>query len=272
MQLSKLENNAYETIRKNAFSVFKINDLCLLMNIKKTKAYNIIKSLKKKNAIKKIGKGFFALEDSEDFIIGTSINYPSYISFWSALNYYGFSDQNPKKIFIATSKYSKDIGNFKYITLSKKRFFGYVRNGVKTAPFRVLHFGTSKNPNKPRTKMGDTTQGFFDVKIGQITIAEKEKAIIDSLLFPKYAGGIKEITKCLKNSLNEINIDKLIDYAIKVKSKAILRRMGFILENLTGKKLERLRKKIGKGYELLDPSLKRKNNLNHRWLLDINAQ
>ena len=150
MQLSKLENRAYETIRVNAFSVFRTKDLCLLMKIDRTKAYNIIKSLKKKNIIKNIGKGFFAFNDSEEFIIGTAINYPSYISFWSALNYYGFSDQTPIKIFIATPKYSKQIGNFKYITLSKKRFFGYT-------------------------------------KIGQVAIAEKEKALIDSLLFPKYS-------------------------------------------------------------------------------------
>jgi predicted transcriptional regulator of viral defense system len=27
---------------------------------------------------------------------------------------------------------------------------------------------------------------------------------------------------------------------------------------------------IGKGYELLDPSLKKRNNLNKKWLLDVN--
>jgi len=235
MQLSKLEELAYEELKKNNISVFSTKDLCLLLGINKIKAYNLIKSLKKKNAIKKAGKGFLTFKDNNELIISTRINYPSYISFWSALNYYGFSDQMPKKIFLATTKYTKEINNFKYITISKKKFFGYIG-------------------------------------IGDIIIADKEKAIIDSLLFPKYSGGVKEIIKCMKNALNETDPEKLIKYALKVESKAVLRRLGFILEDLKykGKLLKKIRAQIGKGYELLDPSLKRKNNLNKRWLLDLN--
>ena len=235
MQLSKLEELVYEKLKKNNFSVFSIRDLCLLLKIDKMKAYNLIKGLKKKDVIKKAGKNFLTFKDSNEMTIATMINYPSYISFWSALNYYGYSDQMPKKIFLATTKYTKEINNFKYVTLSKKKFFGYVR-------------------------------------IGDLIIADKEKAIVDSLLFPKYSGGIMEITKCMKSALNEIDLKKLIKYALCVESKAILRRLGFILENLkyNGKLLKKIRAQIGKGYELLDPSLKRKNNLNKRWLLDIN--
>ncbi len=234
MQTSKLENKVYEELKKNKFFIFKIKDLCLLLKVEKTKAYNIIKALKRKQIIKKIGKGFFVLSGVNEFSIGQSINYPSYLSFWSALNYYGFSDQIPKKIFFTTTKYTKEINDFKFVTLSPKRFFGY------------------KN-------------------INGITIAEKEKAIIDSLLFPKYSGGIKEIYNSLKNNIKEIDTKKLINYAFKVESKAVLRRLGFILEGLDYKEgLKKMRRNIGRGYELLDPNLKRKNNLNKKWLLDVN--
>ena len=233
MQLSKLENLTYEALKNNGFSVFRIRDLCLLLKIKRTKAYNIIKSLKKKNAIKKIKNGLFSFTDVNEFTLATSIHFPSYISFWSALNYYGFTDNMPIKIFLATTKFSKEINDFRYITISKKRFFGYI-------------------------------------KINELVIAEKEKAIIDSLLFPKYSGGIKEISKSIKTALKEIDIKKLIKYAEKVQSKAVLRRLGFILE-LNGYNLKNIKRKIGKGYELLDPNLKRKNNLNNKWLLDINC-
>lgn len=235
MQLSKLENFVYGGLKNNNLSLFKIRDVCILLRISKIKAYNIIKALKRKKVIKKVGKGFFAFKDTDEFFIGLNINYPSYISFWSALNYYGFSDQMPKKIFLATTKYAKDMNNFKYVTISKNLFFGYI-------------------------------------KIGEIVVAEKEKAIIDSLLFPKYSGGIKEIIRVVKYALDKIDNNKLINYAIKVKKKVVLRRLGFILES-TGyneKMLEGIRKRIGKGYELLDPNLGRKNKLNHRWLLDIN--
>ena len=77
---------------------------------------------------------------------------------------------------------------------------------------------------------------------------------------------------CIKYALNEIDINKLINYALKMNSKSILRRLGFILEELKfkGKPLTKLKENIGKGYELLDPNLKRKNNFNKKWLLDVN--
>ena len=234
MQLSKLESEAYEILKKNSLIIFKTKDLMLLLGISKEKTYNLIKALKRKNAIEAIKSGLYALEGTNELIIGSYLNWPSYLSFWSALNYYGYSDQLPKTIFYASTKYRKKTNNYKYVAISKKRFFGYT-------------------------------------KIGSIMIAEKEKAIIDSLLFPKYSGGIKELIACIEKSINDLNKEKLLDYALKMKSKAVLRRIGFILE-LIGCNgiLKRIKQKIGKGYELLDPSLNKRNNLNKKWLLDIN--
>ena len=207
MQLSKFENKVYETMKKNNLFLFRIRDLCLLLGLDRTKAYNIVKSLKKKGVIKNIGKRFFAFADVDELSMATAIHYPSYISFWTALNYYGFSDNVPKKIFLATTKYSKEVGNFKYITLSKKRFFGYT-------------------------------------KVGELTIAEKEKAILDSLLFPKYSGGIKEVEKSIENAINSLDIKKLIEYSFKLKSKIVIKRLGFILDRLVFKEKKIVIKKL----------------------------
>jgi len=241
MQLSKLENRAYDKIKESGLVTFGAGDLRLLLGIGKTKAYNLIKALKKKGVLLSVGKRKFALSGTNEFEIASELNFPSYISFWSALNYYGFSDNTPKKIFIATTRYHKDVGNFKYITLSKKRFFGYA-------------------------------------SVRKITIAEKEKAIIDSLLFPKYSGGIKEIKKSLKEAINEIDLNKIVNYALKIESNIAVKRLGYLLDNLdinnkdkiSAKYLKKLGKNIGKGFGLLDPSLEKRNNLNKKWLLDIN--
>ncbi len=233
MQLSKTEHEAYSLLRKNGFVTFRSRDLCLLLGITKTKAYNLIKALKKKNAVNTTKGGLFTFKDSNELEVATAIHYPSYISFWSALNYYGWSDQTPRKVFIATSTYIKDINSLKYVTVSKKRFFGYI-------------------------------------KLGNITIAEKEKALIDSLLFPKYGGGMHEIYGCLSTAFDELDKEKLITYALKSESKVVLRRLGYLLTQLKYTSLNGLKDKLGKGYERLDPSLPRKNNINQQWLLDIN--
>ncbi|MBU1005030.1 MAG: hypothetical protein KJ561_04325 [Nanoarchaeota archaeon] len=235
MQLSKLQEKAYETLKKNNLPIFKTKDLMLLLSIDKEKAYNLLKSLKKKKAINTAKAGLYSLHGINELAIGPYLNWPSYLSFWSALIYYGFTDQMPRDLFYASTRYKKRIKGYKYITISKKRFFGYT-------------------------------------KIGDIIIAEKEKAIIDSLLFPKYSGGIGELAACIKRSLEELDHEKLLDYAFKVKSKSVLRRLGFILDTIGYKKqiLDKLLKNIGKGYGLLDPSQGKRNNLNKKWLLDIN--
>ena len=47
--------------------------------------------LLKKKAIETIKSGLFALKDADEFVVGAHLNWPAYLSFWSALNYYGFS-------------------------------------------------------------------------------------------------------------------------------------------------------------------------------------
>ena len=234
MQLSKTEDKIINELKRLNLEIFTIKDLKLIFKFGSVKSYNLIKALKRKNVIKK-EKGYIVLKGTDQFVEGISINSPSYISFWSALNYYGYSDQMPNKIFIASVKYSRETESFKYVTLKSQKFFGYK-------------------------------------SVGNIIIAEKEKAIIDSLMFPKYAGGIREINESLKSALNDLNKSKLIDYAIKTKSKAVIRRLGFLLQVNGYNKTLRLKDKIGKGYEILDPSLKRSNNLNKEWMLDINTK
>ena len=230
MQLSKLENQTYESLKKNKLQVFRTLDLTLLLNIDKTKTYNLVKALKKKNAIAVLVPGIYALSDTNDFVAGAYLNWPSYVSFLSALNYYGFSDNLPKKITFASTKYRKNE-KFEYVCLSKKRFFGYRKDG-------------------------------------ELILAEKEKAFIDSLLFPKYAGGIKEIFKLLNENILELDIGKLIDFSLRVQNKAVIRRLGFILQNkLSKENIKLIHAKIGKGYEFLDPSIRKRKNLNKLWLL-----
>ena len=87
---------------------------------------------------------------------------------------------------------------------------------------------------------------------------------------PRYSGGIKEIKASLDGAINELGLNKIIDYALKMESKSVIRRLGYLLDSLKVGGLKKLEKNIGKGFELLDPNLERKNKLNKKWLLDIN--
>lgn len=233
MQLSKLESQAFDLLRGNNLSVFAASDLSRLMKAKPADTHNLTKALKAKGAIGSVKRGSFYLKGTSEFAIGASLNWPSYLSFRSALSYYGFTDQMPKAIYFASTKYHKPVANFKFITLSRKRFFGYEESG-----------------------------GF--------AIADKEKAIIDSLLLPRHSGGMRQVSSAFSEALGSLNKKRLVEYAIRMGSRAVIRRLGFLLEENGVRALRVLQDSVGSGFELLDPSVGRKNRFNKKWLLDIN--
>ena len=47
MQLSKTENNIYEALKNAGFGLFTVNNICQMLSMERTKAYNCIKALKK---------------------------------------------------------------------------------------------------------------------------------------------------------------------------------------------------------------------------------
>ena len=100
---------------------------------------------------------------------------------------------------------------------------------------------------------------------GFVFIAEIEKAILDSLFLPKYCS-IDELVEAVKKA----NKEKLLEYALRMKSKIVLKRLGFILEQSNIDIYEKIKDKINKKYEALDPAMPKKGVKNKKWKLIIN--
>lgn len=78
-----------------------------------------------------------------------------------------------------------------------------------------------------------------------------------------------EVAKTLQNE-NEIDLDKAIEYAIKMENSAILKRLGSLCDKLaTPVKIPQ--DYLAKGYPLLDPSIHRKGKANRRWKIIENV-
>src|SRR3990172_6584498 len=63
-----------------------------------------------------------------------------------------------------------------------------------------------------------------------VMISDMERTIVDSLRRPDLAGGITEIAKGLWMKRDRLNIERLIDYALRMDVGAVLRRLGYLLE------------------------------------------
>jgi len=108
----------------------------------------------------------------------------------------------------------------------------------------------------------------------KVLCSDLEKTIIDCLFKPDYAGGIVEIAKAIHNSKENIQFDKLLEYAERFQSKAVIKRLGFLLELLEIKTniIPKLRKLKTASYVLLDTELPKSGKLISRWSIQQNLE
>jgi len=197
-------------------------------------AYFLLHNLERKHWLERVSRGVYQfiplsygyperIPPSNSFVIGAALIKPYYFSYYTSNSHYGFTTQMPFTLFIATTKKKPDVewpsGTFKFVTLSKHKFFGYRREKV------------------------------FDT---EVNMAEPEKSLVDSFDKPRYAGGIEQLARITWRGLPKVNKEKLVEYAVKMNSHALIQRMGFIIDYLTREEL----------VEPLSPNLKNKM-LNH---------
>lgn len=223
-------------------SIFTLDEAVKILKEKRSSVVKLLHDLARKKWLFRISKGRYIILPLEagakpeftehEFIIASHLITPHYISYWSALNYYGFTEQVSKTIFVASTKRKKEkdlMGlRFRFITISKSKFFGFKKILVNNHP---------------------------------INIAEKEKAIIDCLDFPRNCGGIIEVIKAIDSAKEELDFNKLLDYAKKMNNKAIINRIGYICDLLGIK----IKLKPSRHYVLLDPLIKNRRKYNNKW-------
>ena len=229
--------------------IFTIDDAKEISGIDKKILKVILLRLEKRGWIERIEKGKYMIiplgskkgeYTLNEFLIGSLLVQPCIISYWSALNYYGFTEQIPSTVFIQTTsrKKKQEIEIFgvryKIIRVNREKIFGIEKTWIEEE---------------------------------QITITDKEKTIIDCLDKPKYCGGIIEVAKALKT--RDYNPNKLVNYAEKIGNSGVVRRLGY-LNDLFSLQMDISSIKT-RNYLLLDPTMPKKGETNAKWRLIINT-
>lgn len=215
-------------------TTFRIQDLERITNYNRKYARLTLHRLKKKKLIKQVAKNTYTTKDNI-FLVASNITYPSYISFWSASYFLGYTEQIINTVQVATTVKKKPIlfKGYKIKFIPIQEFFGY---------------------KKIHTSEGD------------IFLVEDEKLVIDVFLRPKECGNYDEITKVFKNA--KISEKKLISYLKKVNNQTILKRVGFLLEKI--KKIDISDSfKLDRNYVLANPYSKKWNKINKKWRVKI---
>jgi predicted transcriptional regulator of viral defense system len=125
---------------------------------------------------------------------------------------------------------------------------------------------------KPEHFFGATDH--WVTKTRKIRVSDPERTVIDGLRQPGYCGGFSEIAKGFWMRRRDMDIKKLVAYALMLDIGAVYRRLGYLLEMFetqeTGQ-LELLRRKLTATYVLLDPTLPTEGKFIARWRLRLNV-
>ena len=240
-------NYIIKSLFEQEYYYFTVRELAILLKIPVLKAYSVVARLEGKGFIRSVERGKYLLLGfepehvlSNPFFIASRVVYPSYVSFWSALNFYGFTEQVPIMVFLASARKKKEVefnnSRFKYVLINSEKFFGYRKERIGELDF---------------------------------LIAEEEKAVIDSLYLPENAGGITEVIKAVYNAKEKVDPDRLFAYASAMKNRSLCSRLGYLLERF-GAEAGMLLECSSNEYVKLDPAREKSRVWDKKWHVNVN--
>lgn len=257
--LGRVSANLITSLYEMNKTIFTVSDVENITGLKGDLATALTFYLIKRKVITRIKQGKYIIIPQElgknaDYIgnwyvvAREIVNSPDYyISHYSAMDIHNMLTHPLTKVFVSTPKqeYKKQrvVGNttFEFIYTSAKSVWGI--------------------------------NNIWVTKSEQVRVSDIERTIIDCLYRTKYAGGIVELVKGLWMQKEKIDFDKLLNYAFKFNKIVVMKRLGYILENIDLKDdnyLNKLRVKINDKYYVLDPLLSTKRTYKNSWKLIAN--
>jgi len=214
--------------------IFKVQDVERLAYCSREYAKLIVNRLKKRGYVTRVMRNVYTTK-SDIFVVASNIVYPSYISFWSAACFLGYTEQIVNTISVATTRKIRPLKfegyTIRFVPL--KHFFGY---------------------RKMTTSEGD------------IFVAEDEKLIIDAFLRPSECGNFDEIQKIFKNA--NISKNKIVGYLKMVNNNSIAKKIGFLLEKTKNIDIADSFR-LDNNYPVLNPFAKEWKKRSSKWRLRI---
>jgi predicted transcriptional regulator of viral defense system len=125
----------------------------------------------------------------------------SYVGWWAAASYHGFTTQKPTTICVATRRQlaarTIEGNDIRFVSLVERKFFGF-----KT----------------------------YDLYGRETTISLPEKTVADCVDHPDLAGGITEVTRIVYGASSSADPGEILNAALRMGSTALLQRLGYLTD------------------------------------------
>jgi predicted transcriptional regulator of viral defense system len=222
--LGPKESKVILSLREQDREIVHAADIIELLGSEQT-ARKVIRNLIRKGWLTRLVGGRYMLlppehgpeniGENNPLALAAAAEEPSYVGWWSAASFHGFTTQKPMTVTVATQRQMPartiEGTEVQFIKIASRKFFGF----------------------KTYTVYGRSA-----------AITDPEKTVVDCIDRPDLAGGPAELTRIVYSAMGEIDHEKLVTAAMAMKSTALLQRLGF-LTDLVGRKLtEELRLRV----------------------------
>lgn len=243
-------------MQKSGKTLFTLNEAIKIYNKDRQSTIKFLSDLIRRNVLARINSGTYLIlltgqenaQLSSWPIIANALAEPSeyFISHYSAMRIHGMTTHPLLNI---------------YITM-------YKRHRIKKVAHISYHFIFTKHEYFWGKHM------YWATKQNKVYVSDIERTLLDGLERPDLCGGIKEVVRGLWIKRNEINWEKITNYARKFRTKAAVQRLGYLLElfELSPESISILKEIIypAKGYILLDPNTNPEGKYLNRWHIQLN--
>jgi predicted transcriptional regulator of viral defense system len=214
--LGPAESKVVLSLREQGRSVVKASEIAALLDSEAT-ARKVIRNLLRKGWLSRILGGRYMLLPPEHgpenlgennmLALAAAAVEPSYVGWWSAASFHGFTTQRPMTVFVATLKRAPrrtiEGTDVRFVKVTARKFFG-------ASPHDI--YGRS------------------------VLVSSPEKTVVDCLDRPDLCGGPSELTRIVHSALGSVEISAIVAAALLMRSRAVLQRLGF-LADLVGRPL-----------------------------------
>ena len=234
--LSKQEALALTRLASQNRTIITIEDIQDAVDVSYNGAKKIANNLVHKKWLDRLTSGTYLIvplaagETGEytehEFVIASHLAEPMYISYWSALDYHGLTEQVPTTVFAATTDQAptREIHGVTYtfVTVTDAKFFGFEPVAIDAHT---------------------------------VNIATVEKTLVDCADHPEYCGGILELAKGLANA-TDLNDETLVEQLLDLGNGAAIKRIVYLTDilDIGFEGREKLVEEFTTGYSKLDPT------------------
>ena len=238
--------------------VFRLKEVQEILHIDGPSSRNLVRKMVNRGIAARLKPGLFILVPPElgearehmgsPLVVAREIagGSPYYLSHATAMEIHGMLTQPQLVVYTTTQKQLRHVTvlgiDFRFIRSPKRLFFGLCD-----------HWATKQE---------------------RVKVSDPERTILDGLRRPEYCGGLTEIAKGLHMRRKYMNVRRLLHYALKMDTGAVVRRLGYLLEvyEMAGPDdIGILQQNLTETYVRFDPLLPAEGKFLRRWRLQLNV-